>query len=98
MMALQFAWQATFVALKSPKQSIFFSLLRKVIIVIPVTLILPNLFNLGDYGVFLAESISNFICEIASLTTILLTVWPSLKKEKPTNNFCWLNLVYKLNS
>ena len=86
MMALQFAGQATFVALKRPKQSIFFSLLRKAIIVIPVTLILPNLFNLGVYGVFLAEPISNFICGIASFTTMMLTVWKSLKKEKPTNN------------
>ena len=86
MMALQFAGQATFVALKRPKQSIFFSLLRKVIIVIPVTLILPNLFNLGVYGVFLAEPISNFICGIASFTTMMLTVWKSLKKEKPTSN------------
>lgn len=82
MMALQFAGQATFVALKRPKQSIFFSLLRKVIIVIPLTLILPNLFNLGVFGVFLAEPISNFICGIASFITMILTVWPSLKKEK----------------
>lgn len=43
MMALQFAGQSTFVALNRAKQAVFFSLLRKVIIVIPLTMLLPML-------------------------------------------------------
>ena len=42
MMALQFAGQSTFVGLGQSKQAVFFSLLRKVIIVVPLTLILPH--------------------------------------------------------
>lgn len=83
MMSLQFSGQAVFVALGKAKHAIFFSLLRKVIIVIPLTLLLPGLFNLGVNGVFIAEPISNFIGGIASFIAMLLTVWPKLKsKEK----------------
>ena len=40
-MAFQFAGQSTFQALGDAKHAIFFSLLRKAIIVVPLTLILP---------------------------------------------------------
>ena len=39
------------------------------IIVIPLTLILPNLFGLGTDGVFLAEPIADFL---AVLVTVLM--------------------------
>ena len=61
MMSLQFSGQSVFVALGKSKQAVFFSLFRKVIIVIPLTIILPKLFNLGVNGVLLAEPISNII-------------------------------------
>lgn len=83
MMPLQFAGQATFVALGKSRQAIFFSLLRKVIIVIPLTLLLPKLFGLGINGVFLAEPISNFIGGIACYVTMLATVRPELKQTVP---------------
>lgn len=79
MMSLQFAGQSTFVALGKSKQAIFFSLLRKAIIVIPLTLLLPMVAGLGVNGVFLAEPISNFLGGIACFGTMLLTVWPALK-------------------
>ena len=79
MMPLQFAGQSTFVALGKSKQAIFFSLLRKVIIVIPLTILLPKMFGLGTNGVFLAEPISNIIGGIACYTTMLATVRPELK-------------------
>lgn len=79
MMSLQFAGQSTFTALGKSRQAIFFSLLRKVIIVIPLTLLLPEIADLGTTGVFLAEPISNFIGGTACFVTMLLTVWPSLK-------------------
>ncbi len=81
-MSLQFAGQSTYVALGRSKQAVFFSLLRKIIIVVPLTLILPRMFNLGTTGVFLAEPISNFLGGTACYVTMLLTVWPSLKEEK----------------
>jgi len=85
MMSLQFSGQSSFVALGKSKQAIFFSLFRKVIIVIPLTLFLPACFGLGVDGVFLAEPISNFIGGLACFGTMLLTLWPMLKQEAQPN-------------
>jgi Na+-driven multidrug efflux pump len=78
MMALQFSGQTAFVALGRSRQAIFFSIFRKVIIVVPLTLILPGLFGLGVRGVFMAEPVSNFVGGSACMITMLLTVWPEL--------------------
>jgi Na+-driven multidrug efflux pump len=83
MMSLQFAGQSTFVALGKSKHAVFFSILRKVVIVVPLTLYLPTLFQLGVHGVFLAEPISNFIGGTACFVTMLLVVWPELKEQTP---------------
>ena len=83
MLSLQMAGQSVFVALGKAKNAIFFSVFRKVIIVFPLTVILPRLWGLGTDGVFLAEPISNFIGGAACYATMLLTVWRELgKKEK----------------
>ena len=82
MMALQFAGQSTFVSLNRSKQAVFFSLFRKVIIVIPLTMFLPLLGNLGTNGVFWAEPVSNLIGGTACFVTMMITVWPSLKTKK----------------
>ena len=82
MMTFQFAGQSTFVALGKAKHAIFFSIFRKVIIVIPLTILLPGLFQMGVNGVFWAEPISNFVGGAASFITMLCTVWPALKEEK----------------
>ena len=66
-----------FQALGDARHSIFFSLLRKAIIVIPLTLILPVL-GLGVKGVFMAEPISNVIGCVACYTTMRLTVYKKL--------------------
>ena len=81
MMALQFAGQSTYVALNRPKQAVFFSLFRKVIIVVPLTIVLPYIAGLGTDGVFLAEPVSNVIGGTASFVTMLITVWPTLKEK-----------------
>ena len=82
MMALQFAGQSTYVALNRPKQAVFFSLFRKVIIVVPLTVALPLVGGLGTSGVFLAEPVSNVIGGTACFVTMLITVWPTLKNDK----------------
>ncbi|QDW75458.1 MATE family efflux transporter [Lachnospiraceae bacterium KGMB03038] len=79
MMALQFAGQSTFVALGYSRQAVFFSLLRKAVIVIPLTIWLPTIAGLGTNGVFLAEPISNFIGGSACFITMMFTVWKKLK-------------------
>ena len=73
-MAFQFAGQTTFQAVGDAKHSIFFSLLRKAIIVVPLTLLLPRL-GLGVLGVFMAEPISNVIGGLASYITMRMTVY-----------------------
>ncbi len=79
MMALQFSGQSTFVALGKSKQAVFFSLLRKAFIVIPLTMLLPFVGDLGVNGVFLAEPISNLVGGIACFTAMVLTVRKELR-------------------
>ena len=82
MMGLQMAGQSAAVALGRSKQAVFFSLFRKVIIVTPLTLLLPHLFGLGVNGVFLAEPISNFIGGGACYITMLLTIWREMVRKE----------------
>lgn len=70
MMAFQFAGQSVFRALNYAKEAVFFSLLRKVFIVAPLTVALPYIHGLGVMGVFLAEPISNIIGGLACYLTM----------------------------
>ena len=79
-MSFQFAGQTTFQAVGDAKHAIFFSLLRKAFIVVPLTLLLPHL-GFGVTGVFLAEPISNVIGGLACYSTMRLTVYRKLPKE-----------------
>ena len=81
-MALQFSGQCVFVALGKAKKATFFSLFRKVIIVVPLTIILPMIGELGVDGVFWAEPISNLIGGCACYLTMLRTVLPELKQKE----------------
>lgn len=76
-MSFQFAGQMVFQALGKAKQAVFFSLLRKVVIVVPLTILLP-LVGLGVNGVFLAEPISNAIGGLACFITMWVTVYKKL--------------------
>ena len=78
-MLLQYVGQTVFKSLNKKRQAVFFSLLRKVIIVVPLTYLLPYAFGLGTDGVFLAEPISNVIGGCACFLAMLATVWPELK-------------------
>ena len=80
MMGFMYCGQSTFVGLGFPKQAIFFSLLRKVIIVIPLTILLP--YVMGVNGVFIAEPISNFIGGAGSFITMLVILMPILSGKK----------------
>ena len=83
MMAFQFAGQSVFVALGRAKQAVFFSLFRKIVIVVPLTILLPYVGGLGVNGVFLAEPISNFVGGLACYMTMYFTVYRKL--EGPGN-------------
>ncbi|MBP3872072.1 MAG: MATE family efflux transporter, partial [Faecalicoccus sp.] len=62
------------------KQAVFFSLFRKVMIVVPLTLLLPKV--MGVDGVFMAEPISNAIGGLACFITMWFTVYRKLGKEE----------------
>lgn len=79
-MDFQYIGQTVFKSLNKKKQAIFFSLLRKVIIVIPLTYLLPYMFKMGTNGVFMAEPVSNVIGGSLCIITMLFTVFPELKR------------------
>lgn len=78
--ALQYSGQTVFKALNKKKQAIFFSLFRKVIMVVPLTYLLPYVFGMGTDGVFIAEPVSNVIGGLVCFLTMLATVLPELKR------------------
>lgn len=77
-MAFQFTGQSAFTALGYSRHAIFFSLLRKVVIVVPLTLLLPKL-GTGVNGVFLAEPISNAVGGLACFITMYAALYRKLK-------------------
>ena len=79
-MDLQYMGQTVFKSLNKKKQAIFFSLLRKVIIVVPLTYLMPFAFHMGTDGVFLAEPVSNIIGGGICFITMLSIVLPELKR------------------
>lgn len=84
-MAFQFAGQSTFVSLGKSKHAVFFSLFRKVIIVVPLTIWLPRMWNLGVDGVYLAEPISNAVGGLACFITMICVVWRELSEKARVN-------------
>ncbi|MDR2504630.1 MAG: MATE family efflux transporter [Oscillospiraceae bacterium] len=79
-MSMQMAGQYSYLALGKAKQAIFFSLLRKAIIVVPLTLLLPRWFAVA--GVFLAEPISDIVGGGACFATFMLTEWKKLGAKR----------------
>ncbi|MBR1607601.1 MAG: MATE family efflux transporter [Clostridia bacterium] len=73
-MAFQSSGQASFQALGDARHAVFFSLFRKVIIVVPLTLLFPRL-GFGVDGVFMAEPVSNLVGGLACFITMYLTVY-----------------------
>jgi len=85
-MAFQFSGQSTFMALEMNRKAIFFSLFRKVILVIPLTILLPLFVTPAVNGVFLAEPVSNVIGGLSSFLTMYFTVYRRLKAAPPATH------------
>ena len=79
-MDLQYMGQTVFKSLNKKKQAIFFSILRKGVIVVPLTYLMPYALHMGTDGVFLAEPVSNVIGGSICFITMLCTVLPELKR------------------
>ena len=80
-MSLQLTGQSTFVALNYPKHALFFSMLRKIVLVLPLTLLLPGL-GLRVMGVFWAEVVSQLVGATACFVTMYFVIWKKLKAEE----------------
>lgn len=76
LMALQASGQTVFTGLGKSGYAVFFSILRKGIIVIPLTIFLPFIF--GVDGVFIAEPVSNLLGGLACFFTMYFTVYRRL--------------------
>ena len=85
--AFQYSGQTVFKALNKKKQTIFFSLFRKVIMVVPLTCLLPYAFHMGTDGVFMAEPISNVIGGLACFITMVMTILPELKRMRTRHTY-----------
>ena len=79
LMAFQLTGQNTFVALNFPKYALFFSMLRKIILVAPLTIVLPYLFNMGAMGVFWTETLSQIIASVACFLTMYHKIWKPMR-------------------
>lgn len=77
--ALMYSGQTVFKSLNKKKYAIFFSLFRKVIIVVPLTFLLPRVSNLGVQGVFMAEPVSNFLGGLLCFSIMTITILRKLK-------------------
>ncbi|MBR6120012.1 MAG: MATE family efflux transporter [Oscillospiraceae bacterium] len=77
-MALQVTGQHTFVSLNYPKHALFFSMLRKIVLVAPLTLLLPGL-GLGVEGVFWAEFISQLCGASCCFATMYFVIWRKMR-------------------
>lgn len=76
-MTFQFAGQTAFQALGKSKFAIFFSTFRKVLLVVPLTYLLP-VAGFGVSGVFLAEAVSNIVGGLACYITMYIMLYRKL--------------------
>ncbi len=81
---IQMAAQQTFVALGQAKISLFIAALRKIILLIPLIYILPNLFSDKVFAVFLAEPVADAISVIAAGSLFFLSIKKILAKAPKT--------------
>ena len=76
----QLACQQTFIALGDSKTSLFLSLLRKVILLIPLIYVLPAFFENKVFAVFLAEPIADTLA-VCTTVSLFIISFRKLKRE-----------------
>lgn len=81
---VQLGFQETFRSVGYGKTAIFNATMRKLVYLIPLTYLLPELFSLGSDGVFLAESIADILAVITA--TIVFLVFRKQIYERARDN------------
>ncbi len=89
---VQNTFQQSFVALGEAKISLFLALLRKIILLIPLILILPNFFDDKVFAVFLAEPIADFIAASTTSTFFAIRFKKILKQTREKAEKLGLNI------
>ena len=69
---LQIICQQVFVSLGQAKISLFIAILRKVVLLVPLIYILPNFFEDKQFGVIVAEPISDITSAITAITIFVV--------------------------
>ena len=80
MMSFQMIGQNTFVGLGRAKQAVFFSLWRKVVLVMPLMLVFPRFW--GPAGVFAAEPVSDVVGGGICYLTMMATVGREMRERE----------------
>lgn len=83
--SLQIVCQQCFVAVGNAKTSIFIACLRKLILLIPLIYILPNLFEDKLFAVYFAEPVSDIISVLTTVTLFALyfkKLFKNIREEK----------------
>lgn len=83
MLGIQCSCQQTFVSIGQAKTSLFLALLRKVILLIPLILLLPQFFSNQVLGVFIAEPIADFLAASTTGLIFLFHFRKLLAKNRP---------------
>lgn len=83
--ALQLTGQNVYIAIGKGKYAIFFSVLRKIIVVTPLIFILPAIPQLGADGVFIADAVADVVC---SLSCYLFMYYAVYKKVLSNREAC----------
>ncbi|MGL5869769.1 MATE family efflux transporter [Clostridium chrysemydis] len=81
----QIACQQTFLALGQAKKSLLLALLRKVILLIPLAIILPNFFNNKVFGVLVSEPVADVLATIITVITFVFFYKKVLSVDKNLN-------------
>ena len=71
LMGLQISCLQTFIAIGKDKISVFLAIFRKIIVLIPLIFILPNILSDHIFAVFLAEPIADFIAVSTTVTLFI---------------------------
>ena len=78
---IQTGCQNTFIGLGQARISLFFALLRKVVLLIPLALVLPHVGTLGVWGVYLSEPIAD-VLSAACIGVTFLRTYPKILSEE----------------
>lgn len=80
-LTLQMVGQTTFTALGMARHATFFSLFRKVVLLLPLTILLPRIPALGVHGVYVAEALSQLIGGTTCFIVMMLTAGRTMRQR-----------------